>query len=136
MTKDVNVFLINFPVKGNEMVVPNEDGSYTVFINARLSYEGQLKAYKHALKHIEEEDFQQTDVQSIEAKAHELVKPENTDPIPGKKYVEEIRRLQRKRKRLQRQLREEEMRIRFMIEECGIDLFERAQDHKAYGEDL
>ena len=35
------------------MVVPNEDGSYTIFINAGLNRESQLKAYEHAMKHIE-----------------------------------------------------------------------------------
>ena len=43
MTPDVNVILVDFPNGGNEMVVPNEDGSYTLLINARLSYDGQLK---------------------------------------------------------------------------------------------
>ena len=32
-----------------EMVVENEDGSYTILINAKLSQDGQLKAYQHAL---------------------------------------------------------------------------------------
>lgn len=137
MTKDVNVFLLNFPnTKEREVVTPNEDGTYTIFINARLSYEAQLKAYQHALKHIEEDDFQQSDVQTIEAKAHELIKPNNIEPMPGDKYVEEIKRLQRRRKRLQRQLKEEENRIRFMVEECGINLFEQAERYKLYGDDL
>ena len=44
-TPDVNVVLMDFPSKkGNEMVVPNEDGSYTILINAGLNYESQLKA--------------------------------------------------------------------------------------------
>ena len=44
MTPDVNVKLINFPNAGKEMVVPNEDGSYTILINAKLCYEDQVKA--------------------------------------------------------------------------------------------
>lgn len=137
MTKDVNVILLDFPnAKEKEVVTLNEDGTYTVFINSRLSYEAQLKAYDHALRHIKDEDFEQSDVQHIEAKAHELTNPKNAEPIPGKKYIEEIKRLQRRRKRLQRQLREEEKRIRFMVEECGIDLFERTQDYKAYGDNF
>lgn len=44
-TPDVNVVLMDFPSKkGNEMVVPNEDGSYTILINSGLNYESQLKA--------------------------------------------------------------------------------------------
>ena len=52
MTPDVNVKLINFPNAGKEMVVPNEDGSYTILINAKLSYEDQVKAYEHAMRHL------------------------------------------------------------------------------------
>ena len=77
-TADVNVIVMDFPNKrGHEMVVPNEDGSYTIFINAGLNRESQLKAYEHAMKHIENDDFQKTDVQEIEYIAHtSLPKPE------------------------------------------------------------
>ena len=73
MTTDVNVVLINFPAKGNEMVVPNEDGSYTILINARLSEEGRMLAYQHAMRHIAADDFQKEEIQTIEAQAHELL---------------------------------------------------------------
>lgn len=75
MTQDVNVVLLNFPKRGNEMVVENEDGSYTIIINAKLSYQGQLNAYRHAMQHIESGDFQKTNVQSIEAAAHSTETP-------------------------------------------------------------
>lgn len=52
------------------MVIKNEDGSYTILINAKLSDQGQLLAYKHALKHITNEDFEKIDVQEIEHAAH------------------------------------------------------------------
>lgn len=53
-----NVFFMDFPnTKVDEMVTLNEDGSYSVFINSRLSHEGALKAYKHALNHIKNGDF-------------------------------------------------------------------------------
>lgn len=49
LTPDVNIILMDFPKgKGHEMVVPNEDGSYTIFINAALNYESQQAALKHA----------------------------------------------------------------------------------------
>lgn len=70
MTPDVNCNIINFPNFGNEMVIQNEDGSYTVLINAKLSNIGRLNAYKHALKHIFENDFEKYDVQEIECEAH------------------------------------------------------------------
>ncbi len=69
-TPVVNCNIINFPNSGNEMVIKNEDGSYTILINAKLSDQGQLLAYKHALKHITNEDFEKIDVQEIEHAAH------------------------------------------------------------------
>ncbi len=59
MTPDVNVSVIDFKgIPGNELVTENEDGSYTILINARLSYERQLQAYEHAMKHINSNDFE------------------------------------------------------------------------------
>lgn len=70
MTPAVNVCLVDFPCCGEEMVVPNEDNSYTVIINSRLSKEKQMAAYMHAMRHIAENDFEKFDVQRIEAEAH------------------------------------------------------------------
>ena len=56
MTPDVNVVLLDFPAPGNEMVFENEDDSFTIMINARLSYDEQLKAYRHAMRHIGSEE--------------------------------------------------------------------------------
>lgn len=53
------------------MVIKNEDGSYTILINARLSDRGRIEAYKHALKHIINDDFEKENVQMIETAAHE-----------------------------------------------------------------
>lgn len=66
----INCQILDFPVKGNEIVVPNEDGSYTILINAKLSRDGMMKAYQHAIKHIINEDFGKKNVQEIEAEAH------------------------------------------------------------------
>lgn len=53
-----------------EHLVKNEDDTYTIFLNARLSKESQLKSYYHALRHIKENDFQKEYVQEIEFKTH------------------------------------------------------------------
>lgn len=68
---DLQVFLINFPTKGNESITKNEDDTYTIFINANLSHEKQLEAYAHALRHIQNEDFSKVDVDSIENEARQ-----------------------------------------------------------------
>lgn len=70
MVPIINCQLIDFPVKGREMVVSNDDGSYTILINARLSDAGRMEAYEHAMKHILNDDFNKMDVQKIESKAH------------------------------------------------------------------
>ncbi|WP_270395704.1 hypothetical protein [Mediterraneibacter massiliensis] len=70
-TPVVNCNIINFPNSGNEMVIKNEDGSYTILINAKLSDQGRISAYEHALKHITNEDFEKANVQEIEVSAHE-----------------------------------------------------------------
>ena len=70
MTPIINCNLIDFPNKGREMVVPNEDGSYTILINARLSDAERMAAYEHAMKHIVGNDFEKENVQEIESVSH------------------------------------------------------------------
>ena len=70
---DINVHLIDFPEgsKTHESVTLNEDGTYSVFINARDASNIQQKAYQHALKHIKNADFEpEKSVQVLEARAH------------------------------------------------------------------
>lgn len=62
-------YLIDMPTHTKEMVIPCNDG-YTVYINARLSETQQHIAFRHALKHIQSNDFEEYDVQHIELKAH------------------------------------------------------------------
>lgn len=137
MTKDVNVVVMDFPnTKTKELVMENEDGTYTIFINSRLSYDGQLEAYKHAMKHINEDDFQKTDVQNIEAEAHSIMRSYDAKPVPSVEYESEIRRLRRQRRKLQRQMKEYEKRLRFIINECGVDLLSRGECYRLYGDEL
>ena len=69
----LNVQVLDFKTTcGTELVTPNEDGTYTVLINARMSYETQRKALLHALGHILNDDFAKDNVQEIEAAAHEI----------------------------------------------------------------
>lgn len=66
----VNAWLINMDTKIKGFTSKNEDDSYSVFINSRLSYEQRMKAYAHELKHIENGDFDMFDVQEIEFASH------------------------------------------------------------------
>lgn len=134
MTPDVNVVLIDFKdIKGNEMVTPNSDGSYTILINARLSYGSQLKAYEHAMRHIHNNDFEKASVQAIEYVAHGMASEEIT-PEPAQKYKERLKRLQAEHRRTQRQIKKDQERVQFIMDNC--DLFRRAEHQYLYGEDL
>lgn len=69
--EDINVQLLNMDTKIPEHLVKNDDDSYTIFLNAKMSYENQIKSYYHALKHINEGDFSEESVQEIEIKSHD-----------------------------------------------------------------
>ena len=67
---DVFVYFVELPEGINEAVMPCLDG-YTVYIDKRLSDYAQQRAYNHAMKHIENNDFEcEEDIQTIEARAH------------------------------------------------------------------
>ena len=65
----VNVQLIHLG-KVHEVVVQNEDGGHTVFIDDQLAPEAMRDAYRHAMRHIENDDFaSHGSVQKIEVNA-------------------------------------------------------------------
>lgn len=131
---DVNVILINFPTKAKEMVTENEDGSYTILINARLSYEAQLEAYKHAMKHIENDDFRRNNVQQIEAAAHSPNAQEASEAIPADKYLERLELLRKRQKQIKCQIKKDAARVEFL--QKNKDMFSLAENHWLYGDDL
>lgn len=67
---DINVQILDMDTKVPEHLVKNNDDSYTIFLNARMSRENQIASYYHALKHIIEDDFQKENVQEIEKSTH------------------------------------------------------------------
>lgn len=129
-TPDVNIFLIDFKTPGKEMVVSNEDGTYTVLINAKLSQDEQLKAYQHALSHINNGDFEKTDIQKIEFQAHELETSQKAAPVPADKYAKRIKRLQKERKKLQKALKKREKEIKLISDLYKPDYFFRAAEYR------
>lgn len=67
------VYLLDFgDSKVKETVTENADGTYSIFINSRLDYETQQKAYKHALTHIMRQDFEKDNVELIEYECHKI----------------------------------------------------------------
>lgn len=64
----ININMLDLPESVSEMVTVNEDGSVSIFLNARHTYEKQCESYQHALDHIKNGDFySDLSVQEIEA---------------------------------------------------------------------
>lgn len=70
MTDDIQVRLMPFPGTIKECVTHNPDGSFTIFINESLDQLSRMKAYHHAMRHIENNDFEKFNADEIEYAAH------------------------------------------------------------------
>lgn len=133
--EEVNVKLLDMDTKIPEQLVKNDDDSYTIFLNSRLSQESHIKSYVHALRHIKDNDFDKTNVQQIEAEAHDMPIPDNTDQTPADKFKKRLDKLRRERSRIQKELQKKEKEIDFLIKVNGSDdfLFNAAEYHRFYG---
>ncbi len=69
-SESINVVLMDMPIGIEEQVTQNADGSYTVFLNSRYTYEHHVDCLHHALGHVQNRDFEKLDVQTVEAEAH------------------------------------------------------------------
>ena len=56
--------------KPKRLLLENDDGSYTIFIETSLSRKSQQEAFLHAMKHFLGNDFEKVDVNKIERQAH------------------------------------------------------------------
>lgn len=71
MTEQITTYIVDMPTTIHSYVVSNADTTFCIIINARLSYEAQLEAYKHEIGHIWNGDFDKNDdVGIIEINAH------------------------------------------------------------------
>lgn len=66
---DIFTYIVDLPSNIHEAVVPCADG-YTVYLNEQDSDDRRKEAYSHALKHIRRGDWNASDVQNIEGRAH------------------------------------------------------------------
>lgn len=55
--RDYFVRYVNLPNEIGGMVTPNEDCTFSIYLNARHTPEQQKESLKHELKHITEDDF-------------------------------------------------------------------------------
>ena len=97
---DVFVHVVDFKTTAaDEMVRENEDGTFTILLNARSAPNRQKKAYEHAMEHIRQGDLDQKelDVNQIEMIRHGIeTAPEK--PMPAADWERYIRRLERARR--------------------------------------
>lgn len=73
--EDIFIHYIDFKNSIPATSTCNEDGSYSVFINSRISNEQQVNGYIHELKHILKQDFECRIgfVDRIEYYAHNMI---------------------------------------------------------------
>ena len=69
-SEDINVIVMDMDTCIGEHIIQNADGSYTMLINARKSYDMQRYCFNHAKKHITSHDWEKFDVSEIEREAH------------------------------------------------------------------
>ena len=70
MTDDIYIYLVDFPRGIKEAVTPCF-GGYTIYIDEKLDRASQIKAFNHALTHINNGDFDKdATADEIEAAAH------------------------------------------------------------------
>ena len=55
--RDFVVREVPFPYSVKSCVTPNNDGSFSIYINSKLSQDQKRKALDHEIDHIENDDF-------------------------------------------------------------------------------
>lgn len=134
--ENISVHIIDFKSAGiDEQVILNQDGSYTILIDARASYEAQAAAYEHAMSHIRNGDFQKDDVQQIEAAAHGIEAPA---PVIQMEEIKPRKKARTKENRkvwskVNRQRREMQDYCYMMGMEFEDYLYRRWEEKKLYG---
>jgi len=63
---DIRMRYLDLPYKVHAFTVREDVDSYDIYVNSRLCYEAQRKAYDHELAHILNEDFEKHDVNEAE----------------------------------------------------------------------
>lgn len=133
MIPEFEVFVHFIDHLGNdEAVTQNEDGTYSIFIDAQLSPEGQRRAYEHALEHIHGLDFEKQNVQEIEIQAHNISSTSNEKK--SEVNIEKIAKARKsRRKPTKKQWREMNERIEFIKRYDPDYFFRQGENNKLYG---
>ena len=80
-------------------------------------------------------DFEKSDIQTIESRAHELESSKEIISVQEDKYEKRIRQLKREHKKIQKTLKARRKEIEIIAELYGPEYFEKvARDNWLYGE--
>jgi Domain of unknown function (DUF955). len=126
---NINIVLIDAPTIIKGSVNKNRDGSSTIFLNARHSYEQQRITLEHELQHIKNGDFDKSDVQEIEYHAHTTHEETINNKISANEYITKM--IQRRKKR--QRIKETPNPLGFLEENS---IFQRAENKWLYGNDF
>lgn len=66
LNESIGVHFLDMDPLVDEQVTFNPDGSFSIIINARLSWDRQMLAYCHAIQHIMGADFDKESADQIE----------------------------------------------------------------------
>ena len=72
---DCFVRCIKMPQQVKGFTMPGADG-YNIYINERLDRAERIRAYRHELEHINNQDYEKSDVQMIERDVHLTINKE------------------------------------------------------------
>lgn len=57
MNDDFNIYFLDMPCKIGATIILENDATYTIYLNSRLSFERQKKALLHEIRHIANDDL-------------------------------------------------------------------------------
>ena len=124
-TEDVFLELIDFGrnATAREAVTLNDDGTFTIFVNARIPQECISEVVAHAIKHIDNGDFfSDKTVQQIEMEAHgipskiEKTQKEINEDLRKARYESMRKRNATARKRIKRQIEKKKTQVDYLLE--------------------
>lgn len=55
--RDFHVYYMKLPISIRGVVTPNEDDTYSIFLNSLYPHSVHEKTFEHEVEHIEREDF-------------------------------------------------------------------------------
>lgn len=67
----IRIYLMDLPHAVRGYTVKNEDDSYSIFLNARLSAQMQKETYDHEMRHIDHQDYGDVNVSYLEKIRHQ-----------------------------------------------------------------